>query len=207
MRSDAVNFYFQCRIRLRIRISGTLCSNCLIVFAFFRSHASQKAELIRAISLTSGLTGKPSRNRECDVDLSAADILYRGATAVTTHAADDPMNCTLEDLIVKNLDRDSATLNATTVVRGIRPLSAPNKQQRPPCGAAPSSSSASNSPDTNEASPGDSDYESESNGIPLLKVRTPPAKTPSSASTAATSSSSVDFNQTIKKSIKDLFMK
>lgn len=173
-----------------------------------RSHASQKAELIRAISVsgsgsTSGFTVNPSRKREADVDFSAADILYRGATAITTPAADDPMNCTLEDLIVKNLDRDSATSTTSTVVRGIRPLGAP-KQSSPSAssGAVPSSASrASNSPDTNEASPGDSDYESESNGIPLLKVRTP-AKVPSASTT-----SSVDFNQTIKKSIKDLFMK
>ena len=111
------------------------------------------------------------------------------------------MNCTLEDLIVKNLDRDSATSTSVTAVRGIRPLSAPAKQRSPSDSSG--AGGASNSPDTNEASPGDSDYESESNGIPLLKVRTP-AKMPS-ASTNATSS--VDFSQTIKKSIKDLFMK
>ena len=172
--------------------------------AHCRSHASQKAELIRAISLsgsTSSLIGKPSPKRESDADISAADILCRVATALTTPAADDPMNCTLEDLIVKNLDRDSATSNttsATTAVRGIRPLSTP-KQSSP--SASSGARGDSNSPDTNEASPGDSDYESESNGIPLLKVRTP-VKIPSTSTT-----SSVDFNQTIKKSIKDLFMK
>ena len=46
--------------------------------AHCRSHASQKAELIRAISLsgsTSSLIGKPSRKRESDADISAADAV------------------------------------------------------------------------------------------------------------------------------------
>ena len=174
-----------------IPLTPPIADTCIGVTACSRSNASQKAELIRAISLSSSMSDLTRK----DSDLGAAEILCRGATAVTTPAADDPMNCTLEDLIVKNLDRDSAASSTATVVRGIRPLGSPKKQRSPSSAAR-----ASNSPDTNEASPGDSDYESESNGIPLLKVRTP-AKMP------PTARSSVDFNQTIKKSIKDLFMK
>ena len=170
-----------------------MADTCIGVTSCSRSNASQKAELIRAISLSSSMSDLTRK----DSDLGAAEILCRGSTAVTTPAADDPMNCTLEDLIVKNLDRDSAASSTATVVRGIRPLGTPKKQRSSSGSAA---RRASNSPDTNEASPGDSDYESENNGIPLLKVRTP-AKMP------PTDRSSVDFNQTIKKSIKDLFMK
>ena len=176
-----------------IPLTPPIADTCIGVTACSRSNASQKAELIRAISLSSSMSDLTRK----DSDLGAAEILCRGATAVTTPAADDPMNCTLEDLIVKNLDRDSAASSTATVVRGIRALSTPDKQRSP---SGPAARRASNSPDTNEASPGDSDYESESNGIPLLKVRTP-AKMP------PTARSSVDFNQTIKKSIKDLFMK
>ena len=118
------------------------------------------------------------------------------------------MNCTLEDLIVKNLDRDSVSA-AATAVRGIRPLvpkpTCPSTSAAAAADGATATALGANSPDTNETSPGDSDYESESNGIPLLKVRTPPAKVATPA--AASTSSSVDFNQTIKKSIKDLFLK
>jgi hypothetical protein len=149
-----------------------------------RSHASQKAELVRAIS-KSVVTAPAASATPAAADLVIQ--VFRGTAPITRTPimadTDDPMNCTLEDLIVKGLDRE------------LTPRAAP------PTSVATVATAVA-SPET-ETSPGDSDYESENNGI-QFKAR----KKSTAGSTAATpkKAGAVDFDQLIKKSIKEKFL-